>query len=168
MRMKYITLIIFLVSLVSCQFRRAREFKVFLDSAERKVYRTLVGDSLEDIRLKALIEMKSDEAFFIGKRQANELSNVIKEIENTDVNDIKEAKALKLAVINYYQGLLDLKNVDILEAELMRADKEKARKAEIETFNLPRKRLQIHRTVRQREEAMHRARLRFEKVNDIP
>ncbi|WP_374163623.1 hypothetical protein [Arcticibacter sp. MXS-1] len=166
--MKYITVMIFLTSLVSCQSRKAREFDAFLDSTERKVYRTLVGDSLEDIRLKALIEMKPNEALSVGKRQANELSNVIKEIENSDVSDIKEAKALKQAAINYYLGLLDLKKVDIQEAELMRAHQENARKAEQDSFNLPRKRLQIHRIISVREEAMHQARLRFEKANDIP
>lgn len=162
--MKYITAIFFLV-LVSCQPRKAKEFDVFLDSTERKVYRILVGDSTDDMRLTALIENKPDVAFSIGKRQANELSGVIREIERADVNDIKEAKELKQASIQYYQGLLDLKNVDILEAERMKAGM--ARKAESDTFSFPRKRLEIHRIISQREWALHRARSRFEEANDL-
>lgn len=166
MCMKYITAIFFLV-LVSCQPRKAKEFDVFLDSTERKVYRILVGDSADDMRLKALIENRPDLAFSIGKRQADELSGVIREIERADVNDIKEAKELKQASIQYYQGLLDLKNVDILEAELMKAGMAKARKAESDTLSFPRKRLEIHRIISQRDEAMHRARSRFEEANDL-
>ena len=69
--------------------------------------------------MMALIARKSNIALSIAKKQASELSDVIQEIENTDVREIGDADSLKKSTTNYDKTIFQLKELDILEAQLM-------------------------------------------------
>ena len=169
--MKYLVFILFLATLCSCKSQKAHDFNTLLDSAERKVFRILVADSMESSRLKALIAKKPALALSIGQKQHLELSKVIKEIDRTDVGDLQDGKPLKEASIKYYEALLKLKDIDILEAQLMaitlQGDTARAKKAQTDISNLAYKRLELHKVISTNDQANYQAKSKFEKINSI-
>ena len=169
--MKYLITILLIATFFSCQSGRAREYNSLLDSTDRKVFRILVADSLESNRLKALVARKPDVAFSIGKKQANRLKSIIQEVDHKNVMGIDDADRLKKSTINYYKTILSLKELDILEAQLMtitlQKDTAKAKKAAMDISDLPRKRLTIHKAISDSDQARQKAKSTFLQVNHI-
>lgn len=143
--MKIFIILFLIATLSSCQSRRAREFNVLLDSTEQRVFWVLSADDTEQSRLRALVDQKPDRALSLGRKQARELTAIISELDRTNVNEIPDANHLKKCSFDYYEALLRLKQVDILEAELMRItlqnDTARARKAANDISDLIRKRI---------------------------
>jgi len=169
--MKYFITILFIPIFVSCQSGRAREYNSLLDSTDRKVFRVLVADSLESNRLEALVARKPELALSIGKKQASRLESIIQEVDHTNVMGIDDADRLKKSTTSYYKNILSLKELDILEAQLMtitlQKDTAKAKKAAMDISDLPRKRLTLHKAISDSDQARQKARSTFLQVNHI-
>lgn len=117
--MKYLFFILTIISLQYCHPNQSRKFDLFLDSIENKAVSTLISDGSEKKRLKALVEERPAEAISITHRQVTALTELIENIKNTDVRGIKDAEILKLKTVAYYEALLAIKKIDLVEAELM-------------------------------------------------
>ncbi|UZT97922.1 hypothetical protein ODZ84_22595 [Chryseobacterium fluminis] len=163
--MKYLISSFLIPLLLSCQSGEARSFERLLDSTEQKSLRILISDGQEKKRLEALVRNRPDIALSIGKQQTTELAGLIHEIEKADVSGVQNADMLKKNILDYYKGLLQLKNLDLAEAELMvislGKDTAIARKATINISNLPAKRLQVYKGISESDLAIQKARKKF-------
>ncbi|WP_207421158.1 hypothetical protein [Desertivirga brevis] len=78
---------------------------------------------------------------------------------------------LRESTIKYYQGLLRLKKIDILEAQMealrLEVNSGSREKTINDIANLARKRLELHRNIGKFDEERWNARKNFEKVNDL-
>lgn len=169
--MKYLLVLMFVISLVSCRSGEARKFYTLLDSTEKKVFRILVADSAEKQRLIALVDKQPETASALAKQQVAELSRVINELERVNVNHIKDATPLKLNTVNSYKGMLQLKEADVIEAQLLaltlKDDVKQKEKATSGTVDLIRKRLKIHKFISESDSLKYNAKLKFEETNRI-
>ncbi|WP_207533254.1 hypothetical protein [Desertivirga arenae] len=169
--MKWLFLAVIAFVFTSCQSGKAKEFEALLDSTEREIFLILSADSTESRRLQALIDKNPEIALQIGKTQADRLRAAINKVHQADISTIENAEALKRSSLEYYKGLLELKNVDILEAQLeaihLKGKSEKSEQAITEIANLARSRLKIHRCLGEVEVNRSKARIMFEKANDL-
>ncbi|SER26942.1 hypothetical protein [Pedobacter rhizosphaerae] len=169
--MKYLFALLFISTLFSCQSRKAQKYATLLDSTERKVFHILIDKNVEDKRLEALIAKKPDLALALAKKQANALKEVVATMAKADVDDLQNAKPLKLITTDYYKSILRLKEMDIQEAQLMsislERDHTKAQKAQEEAFELARRKLKMHRDLGTLDQARQVAMTKFKETNKI-
>lgn len=168
--LKFFSVILCIGILFSCQYRKAKEFDILLDLTEQKVQHIL-ADSIEQKRLEALVDQKPDVALFITEKQTKDLTTLIEKIDEQDVSDIPDANLLKDMVADYYKELRRMKELDVLDAQLMaltlQSDTAKATKAQMEITKLRGKRLELHRIIGERDRAKHKAKTKFEQANNI-
>lgn len=156
---------------VACHSPKAKEFNTLIDSADRKAFVILVADSSEDVRLQALINRKAVTAIKVATDQANQLKSLITEIESFPVTEISDAKRLKQSTAAYYKLLLQLKNLDIREAQLMAGTLDQnsgeAKKAQDDMSALRNERVKTYKLVNQSEQEKYKAKLAFQKNNHL-
>lgn len=169
--MKYLFALMTLALLASCQSRDAQDFNKLVDSTDKKVFRILVSDTTEKLRLNALIDKNPDVAISLAKKQVDDLSSLINRFDKINVENIKDATPFKTTTISSYKGLLQLKEADIREAELLalslNSDSTKAQRSETGIIDLIRKRLEIHRVIGESDSIRYNAKLKFEKTNKL-
>jgi hypothetical protein len=169
--MKYLFALLFISTLFSCQSRKAQNYLSLLDSTDRKIFRILIDKQVEDKRLEALIADKPDLALSLAKQQVDSLKTEIAKVESLHIDHLPDALPLKKSVRDYYNTVLRLKEVDIMEAQLLSGtlskDTIKAQKAQSELINLARKRLTIHTELGNLEQQRNRAKVKFEETNGL-
>lgn len=163
----------FLISLIlsSCQSKQAVHLQNVIDSTDKKVYQVLNADSIEGARLRAFIDKQFPLALEIGRNQVGEITTDIKSVNDIDVQHLSEAEPYKNYSIEYYKALLKLKELDVLESNLMltmlKNDTSQVRLAADQFDSLPRKRVSIHNIIGKADEQRHKAKVKFRTANGL-
>ncbi len=170
--MKKLIFIFIIATLSCCNSGEARSFEKVLDSADKKSFRILVSDDLEEKRLQALVDKKPDVATSIAKKQIKELTALIDDIAKKDVSGLEGGVVLQEKALNYYRGYLQLKKVDLNEAELMTIsmgeDTTMVTTAVSNMSHVPFNRMKIYRIITENDQAMHTERQKFKETYNIP
>lgn len=160
-----------LAVLISCQSEKARKFSIQLDSTERKVFQIIAVDTLEKMRLQALVARNPDVAESIGNEQIQKLTDVINQLKKADVTELQYATPLKESNIQYYLGFIELKKLDIEEAKLVRIstkdDSTSANRAVVDISNLSGQRMELYKVIHRNDSIRQAAKVQFAENNHL-
>lgn len=172
MKLKILSFAFLLISITSCQSRKASDFRETIDQQERVAFNIVVGkDGPEEKKLQYLIKDDYKGALAAVDQQAAAFDKLIEDIKALPADGIEQGGELKNAAINYYTALKALHFYDkkeIVQREaIVKLKGEALQPAQRELIELAVQKKALYQNVYKQERMLHEASKKFNTANRI-
>ena len=168
-----ILLVLLILSLISCQSKKAAHLNTVLGSAERAVFNIMVGkNGLNEKKLKCVIDGDFKCALQMVDEEEQAFNKIINNINAAETNDIKYGNALKKAAVSYYKAVKQLEVFDrheiIVQQQSQKANTEQLRdNATTKLGQLLNSRLEMRKLINKKEKQLAEIQKQFNSVNRL-
>lgn len=174
MQLRNIFFVMLILSLISCQSKKAAGLKITLEEKGRAVFNIMVGKNGHNERkLKCLINGD----FHCAQQAINEeeqaFNKIIKEINALQTDHIKHGDELKAATINYYEAVKALEISDRLDIAQQQISQDKANTREVRDAaiqkhsQLLKSSVELHKVIRKKEQLLAEAQKQYNLNNHL-
>jgi len=162
----------FLISLVSCEPRKAMALKETIAQKERVAYKILLDkNGPESKKLDLLVKEDYPGALALLNEEEQAFNGLISSLDSLSVDDIKQGSELKKAAIDYYAALKELYTYD--RVQIAHQDSLSGLKGEAlyagqnKILELNKQKQLLFDKVFEKESALHKEQESFNTANNI-
>jgi len=167
-------LLALLLSLISCQSKKAAHLNTVLVSAERAVFNMMVGkNGLNEKKLKFVIDGDFKCALQMVDEKERSFNQIIKKINAAETSDIKYGNALKKAAISYYETIKQLEISDRQEITIQQLSQNKANTEQLRDSAIAKQgqllkyKLEMRKLINKKEKQLSEIQKQFNSVNHL-
>ncbi|RLJ79629.1 hypothetical protein [Pedobacter alluvionis] len=170
---KNILLALLILSLISCQSKKAAHLNTVLKHADRAVFNMMVGkNGLNEKKLKCVIDGDFKCALQVVNEEERAFNQIINKINAAETNDIKYGNALKSAAISYYEAVKQLEVFDrheiVVQQQSQKANTEQLRDSVIaKQGQLLKHKLEMRTVINKKEKQFAEIQKQFNSVNNL-
>ncbi|WP_431292542.1 hypothetical protein [Pedobacter sp. P26] len=169
-----ILLALLILSLISCQSKKAKHLNTVLGSAERTVFNMMAGkNGLNEKKLKCVIDGDFKCALQVVDEEERAFNQIINKINAVETNDIKYGNALKKVAISYYEAVKQLEIFDRHEIAIQQLSQNKANTVQLRDNAIAKQgqllkyKSEMHKLINKREKQLSEIQKRFNSVNHL-
>jgi hypothetical protein len=169
-----ILLALLILSLISCQSKKATHLNTVLVSAERTVFNMMAGkNGLNEKKLKCVIDDDFKCALQVIAEEESAFNQIINKINAVETNDIKYGNALKKAAISYYEAVKQHEISDRREITLQQLSHNKANTKQLRGSAIAKQgqllkyKLEMRKLINKKEKQLSEIQKQFNAVNRL-